>query len=250
VTDAPALGTGACLDFGSPLSGERADRFVADLAARKPVTVVDLGCGWGELLLRIVAACPGARGVGVDVDGPDIARGRGNAIARKLSDRVTFVEGPAAANLRRADLVLNLGAYHAFGSVAEALRALYDLVNPGGRLLFGAEFWERPPTGEQLANMWPGISADDCTDLVGLVDRATAAGFRPLRIATATRGEWEDFESGLAADSEEWLLSNAGHPEAEARRVKLDTQRSIWLRGHRDVMGFAFLTLGRPADTK
>jgi len=30
----------------------------------------------------------------------------------------------------------------------------------------------------------------------------------PLRIQTATRGEWEEFESGFALEGEEWLLAN------------------------------------------
>jgi SAM-dependent methyltransferase len=248
--DPPALGTGARLEFMAPLSSERADRLAADLGAAAPSTVLDLGCGWGELLLRILAACPSARGVGVDVHGPDLARGRANAAARGLAERVTFVEGPAEDHRDTADLVLSLGAYQAFGTAAEALRALHRLVGPGGRLLFGAEFWERPPTADRLANMWPGTSAGDCTDLAGLVDEAVAAGFRPLRIQTATRGEWEAFESGLAAELEEWLLASPGHPEAPAVRDKLDAQRAVWLRGHRDVMGFAYLTLGRPAPRR
>ncbi len=245
MTDAPALGTGGRLDFMAPLSGERADRLVADLAARNPATVIDLGCGWGELLLRILDSCPGAQGVGVDTHLPDLARGRANAAARQLSDRVTFIQGPAAENLSGADTVINVGAHQAFGGVTEALHALRDVVSPDGRVLFGAEYWECPPTPERLANMWPGITADDCTDLAGLVDQAVAAGFRPLRIETATRAEWEEFESGLAADAEDWLLSHADHPDAGKVREKLDGQRSIWLRGHRDVMGFAYLTLGR-----
>ena len=232
----------------APLAVARADRLVADLAAVKPATVIDLGCGWGELLLRILTSCPDARGIGVDTHGPDLARGRANAAARRLSDRVTFIEGPAAENLSGADVVINLGAHQAFGGVSEALHALRDAVNPGGRLLFGAEYWEHPPTPAQLANMWPGISVDDCADLAGLVDQAVAAGFRPLRIETATRGEWEEFESGLAADVEHWLLTHADHPDAGEVRAKLDTQRNIWLRGHRDVMGFAYLTLGRFPD--
>jgi SAM-dependent methyltransferase len=245
MTDAPALGTGSRLDFMGPLSGERADRLVADLTARNPTTVIDLGCGWGELLLRILASCPGAQGIGVDTDRPDLARGRANAAARQLSDRVTFIEGPAAEHLSSADIVINLGAHHAFGGITEALHTLREAVRPDGRVLFGAEYWERPPTRDQLANMWPGISADDCTDLAGLVDQAVSAGFRPLRIETASRAEWEEFESGLAADVEDWLLSHADHPQAGTVREKLDGQRSIWLRGHRDVMGFAYLTLGR-----
>ena len=63
---------------------------------------------------------------------------------------------------------------------------------------------------------------------------------------TATQGEWEEFESGLAVDVEEWLLTHADHPEADKVRTRRDKQRSIWLRGHRGVMGFAYLTLGRP----
>jgi hypothetical protein len=92
--------------------------------------------------------------------------------------------------------------------------------------------------------MWPGMTADDCDDLAGLVDRVVAAGFRPLRIETATHAEWEEFESGLALDAEEWLLANADHPESAELRSKLDNQRAIWLRGHRGLMGFAYLTLG------
>src|SRR5262245_49787738 len=115
MTDAPALGTGSRLDFMAPLSAERADRLVADLAALKPATVIDLGCGWGELLLRILTSCPGSAGIGVDTHGPDLARGRANATTRQLSDRVTFIEGPAAQHLGSADIVVNLGAYQAFG---------------------------------------------------------------------------------------------------------------------------------------
>ena len=145
--------------------------------------------------------------------------------------------------------MINVGAHQAFGGVIEALQALHSAVRPGGRVLFGTEFWEHPPAPAQLASMWPGISADDCTSLAEVADQAVAAGFRPLRIETATHGEWEEFESGLAADAEEWLLTHAGHPEADKVRTRLDTQRSIWLRGHRGVMGFAYLTLGRADES-
>jgi SAM-dependent methyltransferase len=244
MSDPPPLGTGVCLDFNAPLSAARADRLATDLAGRGPATVVDLGCGWGELLLRVLAAAGDATGVGIDTHGPDLVRARANAETRGLSDRVTFVEGAAADHAVGADLVINSGAYHAFGDLSDALRVLRELVKPGARLLFGAEFWEQPPPPERLAHMWPGMTADDCDDLAGLVDRVVAAGFRPLRIETATHAEWEEFESGLALDAEEWLLANPDHPESAELRSKLDNQRAIWLRGHRGLMGFAYLTLG------
>lgn len=57
-------------------------------------------------------------------------------------------------------------------------------------------------------------------------------------IETATRGEWEEFESRYAANREEWLLVNGDHPEAEAVREKPDSTRDIWPRGYRDCFGF------------
>ncbi len=244
MTDIPALGGGTSLEFNGPLSAARADRLAGDLAGRRPATVVDLGCGWGELLLRVLAAAPDARGVGFDTHGPDLVRGRANAASRGLADRVTFVDASASEHDTTADVLVNIGAYQAFGDIDEALRALRRLVNPGGRVLFGAEFWEHPPPPERLARMWPGATLADCDDLPGLVDRTIAAGFRPLRIETVTPDEWAEFESGLAADCEEWLLSHPDHPGAAELRSRLDDQRATWLRGHRGLLGFAYLTLG------
>jgi cyclopropane fatty-acyl-phospholipid synthase-like methyltransferase len=246
VTDPSGFGSGARLTFHGPLSTERADRLAADLAASRPANVVDYGCGWGELLLRVLEAAPEANGVGIDIHGPDLARGRENAEKRGLSGRVSFIEGPARDHASPADVVISCGAYQAFGTIPAALKALRALLKPAGLLLFGAEIWDRTPTDEQLANMWPGMTVDDCLHLPDLVEAATAAGFRPLRIQTATRGEWEEFESGYAAGAEEWLLANGDHPEADQIRAKLDRHRSIWLRGHRDVLGYAYLTLGVP----
>lgn len=149
----PALGTGARLTFNAPLSIERADRLARDLAARRPATVVDLGCGWGELLLRVLAAAPDASGTGVDTHAADLARAREAATLRQLGDRVVFVEGSATDHGPETDALISIGGYQAFGTIPEALTALRERLRPGGRLLFGAEYWQRQPTDGDLAHM-------------------------------------------------------------------------------------------------
>ena len=86
----------------------------ATVASRLPGRIVDYGCGWGELMLRIAEAVPDAQATGVDIFGPDILRGREAAAERGLAHRVTFIEGPAAEHTTPADLVLNSGSYQAF----------------------------------------------------------------------------------------------------------------------------------------
>jgi SAM-dependent methyltransferase len=238
------------LTFRGPLSEASAARLVGRLTRTRPATVLDLGCGWGELMLRILAAVPGAAGTGVDLSGADLARGRDSAVARGLASRVSFAEESAVGTARGpADLVLCGGASHALSDAElpqqtiDALPALRRLVNPRGRVLFGECFWEHPPAPAEIAAMWPGITAENHYDLAGLTDRAVSAGFRPEWIETASLEEWDDFESGYMADVEEWLAGHPGHPRAAGTRKKADDHLSIWLRGSRGCMGLAYLTL-------
>ena len=110
-------------------------------------------------------------------------------------------------------------------------------------MLLGEGFWEHPPTPAEIAAMWPGITAEDHYDLAGLVDAAITAGFRPEWIEAASLEEWDDFESGVGADVEEWLAGHPDHPRAAETRGKADDRLSIWLRGSRGRLGLAYLTL-------
>src|SRR5512147_725234 len=235
------------LTFHGPLSESRATAMVRRLAATRPGTVLDVGCGWGELLLRVLEAVPDARGTGVDVNGEDLARARCNAEARRLAARVEFAEESAVGTRRGpADLVLCLGATQALSqaepATAEALRELRRLVADGGRVLVGEGFWQRPPGERELSGMWPGATAADHYDLGTLLDLAVEAGFRPEWTETASQEEWEDFESAYQADLEVWLAGHPEHPLAAETRERLDRHRSQWM-SYRGVLGLAYLTL-------
>jgi cyclopropane fatty-acyl-phospholipid synthase-like methyltransferase len=238
------------LEFHDPLGEARAARLVERLAPTLAAggTVLDIGCGWGELMLRLLAAAPEARGVGLDLNASDLARGRANAEARGLAARVDFrAEDAALSADDPADVVLCLGASQALApDLPAALAALRARVRPGGLVLLAEGFWQRPPAPAELAASWPGATATDHVDLATLVDLAVAAGFRPSWIETATREEWDDFESGYQSAAEDWLAANPAHPLAAQTRARLDAHRTAWLRGYRETLGLAYLTL-RPS---
>jgi cyclopropane fatty-acyl-phospholipid synthase-like methyltransferase len=104
----------AGMRWNTPLSEEHAARLLERLEIGRRHSVIDLGCGWGELLLRAVSDRDrSGTAVGVDTDADLLQRGRAAAAARGLDDRVTFLHGRAEERREPADRVLCVGAAHA-----------------------------------------------------------------------------------------------------------------------------------------
>ncbi|MFG1842587.1 SAM-dependent methyltransferase [Micromonospora sp. NPDC049175] len=240
-----AVSRHARMRWNTPLSPEHAALLLQRLDVRPGARVLDLGCGWGELLLRAVAAGGvsgpvATRGVGVDTDGDVLERGRRLAADRSLNRHVTFVMGEAAAWQEPADRILCIGSAHAFGGTRPALDALAAVVRPGGRLLFGDAYWEHPPTPEVEEIFGP-----DVVTLPGLVEAARERGWRVLHLSTADQREWDDFESTFLAGRQEWLLTYPEDPRAADVRTQLDDRLREYVAGYRGTLGLAYLVLGR-----
>lgn len=133
----------ASLVFIAPLSRDRAQRLANRLAVNEPAVLADIGCGWGELLMQVVALTTSGIGVGVDIDEVALDRGRALAIAKGPAGRVRFVARLEDAAVTAADVVICCGASHVFGTTAQALAAQYALTEPGGRALFAEAFWDK-----------------------------------------------------------------------------------------------------------
>jgi SAM-dependent methyltransferase len=226
--------------WNTPLSEEHAQLLLERLDIRPGASLLDLGCGWGELLLRAVNTAGVTTGIGVDTDTQAIARGRALAVDRGLDGRVTLIVGSVDAWHQAADRVICIGAAHAWNGAQAALTALGGHVRPGGRLLFGDSCWEHPPTDDAAR-----LFGDDVQALNDLVECAQGAGWRILHLSTADQREWDDFESTWRAGRQEWLLSNPNHEQAPAVRDELDVQVRQYVGTYRGVLGFCYLVLGR-----
>ncbi len=226
----------AALTWNTPLSQAHADVLLDHLDLTPATTVVDLGCGWGELLLR-VAARGVAKAVGVDTAPAGLDRGRRAALVRGLD--VKFVEREAAAWRGTADRALCIGSSHALGGSRAMLGALAEVV-PSGRVLVGDGCWERPPTEAAHA-----IFGDDVLPLADLVAACGETGWQVLHLSTADQHEWDDFESRHRAGTREWLLANPDDPRAAEVKAKEDAREREYLTSYRSVLGFAYLVLAR-----
>ena len=239
------------LTFLSPLSESRAGRLVGFLTAHEPATALDLGCGWGELLLRVLEAVPSAAGLGVDLDEESLAHARLTAERRGLAGRATFEARDAREVRGPFDAVTCIGASQVWGpnvedaqplDYAAALTALREMLPRGGRLVYGEGIWSAPPTPAAVAPLSGRI--DEFVTLAQVVSLAESHGFGVMAAHEASLDEWDAFESGFTAGWVRWLADQGpDDPDADEVRARLVRQRTAYLEGYRGILGFAYLHL-------
>ena len=229
----------AAMRWNAPLSEAHATVLLDAFEPERAAQVLDLGCGWAELLLRAVQRSPTLTGLGIDTDATALARGSELAADRGLGDRVTLLDDQAESWRDAADRLICVGASHAWGGTEEALTALSRLVAPGGRLLYGDGFLQADPsalTRELFGELPP---------LGGLLAAARGAGWRVLHLSVSDQLEWDEFESTYRAGPERWLLANPEAEDASGIRGWLDRRLLEYVDGYRGELGFCWLVLGQ-----
>lgn len=236
-----------------PIHAPLADASVAALLGRAvrhgDERLLDLGCGEARWLLHALRAHPGVRATGVDTDDEALARGRSAAEAAGVSDRLTLHAADAGefASAHRFDVVLCVGASHAFGGLPPTLRAARAHLAPGGTVLVGDGFWERPPEPATLAAL--GATPEEFADLATTVDRIRAAGWVPVYGHVSTAAEWDAYEWSWVGSLARWALDHPEHPDGTQALRTADEHRRGWLHGYRGTLGFVTLLLRREGTT-
>lgn len=201
--------------------------------------LLDLGCGQGAWLLRALKAHDGVTAVGVDISGKGFDPVLSEAARLGLADRLELHRQDVAEyrSTRKADLVLSVGAAHAFGGLLPTLNAAREHLAEDGMLLLGDCFWEREPDAAVRAELEDGPQT--YADLPTTVAQIVADGWTPVY--------------GHISTLAKWALDNPEHPDHDLALQTSATHRTSWLGGYRGILGFVVLLLRRtppPASTE
>jgi SAM-dependent methyltransferase len=210
---------------------------------RPGARVLDIGCGKGDLLVRV--ARRGATGVGIDLNRSFLAEARRLAADAGVDDRVRFelADGGGLETDGEYDLVACVGATDAVGGPAVAPARLAVLARPGGAVLIGEGFWHVTPRVEQAATF--GMEPDEMVDLDATLERMRAPGLDLLATRVAGTADWDAYEAEYAGALERWAATRPDDPQRDALEEQAAEFRSTWGAWRREAMGFVVALLRR-----
>ncbi|WP_411105320.1 SAM-dependent methyltransferase [Streptomyces sp. cmx-4-9] len=228
----------------SPLDDDSVSRLLERGLPQGDERVLDLGCGTAEWLLRALTARPNLRAEGVDVSEVALRQASRAARERGVSERLVLHRQEAAdfVSAEPFDLVISVGATHAFGGLLPTLAAARKHLAPGGRVLVGESFWDRTPSPEAVEMF------GDLADLATTVDQVVADGWTPVHGHVSTRGELDTYEWSCWGSLASWALDHPADPAGAQALETATVQRSQWLHGYRDSFGFLCLVLRRTSE--
>lgn len=225
------------MEWCNPIGWEDMGELHDAMRLRRGARILDLACGKGALLVRLVDWTPDARGVGVDQLPPFLEQARRAAEAEGVAERVTF----ELADVRRwspgpraFDVVCCVGA-RPWGSRRETLQAMAALTRPGGCVVLGEGYWRQEPDPAYLEAL--GCDADEHEDLAGTLDAGHPA--LDLEWWTACSPEQLDaYERRYLGNLLAWGRAHDKDPDAPALVQGARRWRDAHLRWGRDTFGF------------
>jgi SAM-dependent methyltransferase len=225
--------------FNNPLGAKRADELARLLALSAGDRVLDVGCGRGEFLIRVIEAA-GCRGFGIE-----------NAEGRVPAERCEF----RSADMKEISLEpasfaagICLGSTHAFASGESAypqtLESLAKLIQPGGQALIGEGYWKQAPAPEYLELL--GQPVGIYRDHAGNIELATRLGWKLVSACESSFQEWDDFEAAHAAKIASEAAGDPGNAALAARLAHSRRWYDGYQRWGRTTMGFGFYLFHQP----
>lgn len=238
------------LTWNAPVSEARMSRLIDVLSLRGDQQVLDVGCGCGEVLIRLSERCQ-VQGTGIDTSAEHITEARRRSQVRVPDSGLQFLEADARTfqfELGAFDLAMCLGATHAFAAGSDAyqnaLEQMIPLVQTGGLLLIADGYLKQPAAPKYRILL--GESIPDTMTHAANVATGEALGLVPLGAWTSSEEEWDDFEWAYQRIVERKARAFPGDQDLQTTLLRRRDWMQAYLKWGRATLGYGVYLFQKP----
>lgn len=232
----------------NPTSVDKLSHLVGLLRLPAGAQVVDIACGKGEFLIRLVKAY-GVRGTGIDISPFQLADARSRLEARAPRAGVFFDQMNGADykpdEPHSMDLASCIGASWIFGGHAQTLAALIGMVRPGGWVIVGEPYWRKQPPKDYLEAL--ECASEDFGSHSANAEAGERLGMELVHTIASSQDDWDIYEGlqWLAAD--EYARTHHDDPDLREVGERVNRGKAAYLRWGRDTLGWAIYVFRAPS---
>jgi cyclopropane fatty-acyl-phospholipid synthase-like methyltransferase len=216
---------------------------VERLALRPGAPVLDLGCGKGTFLARVVERWA-ADGIGVELSPVMAAEARRRA-REVRGGRMTVIEGDALtfAASRSFDAVISLGPGWEHGTLGDLLETLVSHLGSSGTILAADLYWRSPPSPEYLAML--GMDPNEMRTHTSNRQSGQTLGLRLRWSRTTPSRDFARYQRLYRDTAMSWAANHPDDPDAPSVQERAERSWTRYRSGGRLYFGFAIYQFAR-----
>lgn len=229
--------------YCSPINDEMIDE-IAQLMRLKPgMTVIDLGCAKGEILIRMADTCQ-VQAFGADINERYLQQAQEEIAQRVPASDITLLMQDVhdySYEPESFDAVMCINSSELFKTYDEALMTITQYAKPGGMVLMGDYYWRNQPKSD-LDEAF--IITKDYT---GAVEIGMQEGLTPLFASTSTQVDLDRYIWSQSYAVEMYTVDNPDDADNAIMQAHARNTRNLYVEYGHETLGFGLFLFRKPA---
>ncbi len=224
----------------NPVDETKLERLYDLLELKPNASVIDIGCGKGEMLIRLAEKYD-IKGLGIDKSPYCVREAEKGKRQRVPQADVRFLEMDGAhykaESGESSHLAMCIGATWIYGGYRNTVRALGGMTRSSAFVMVGEPFWRTNPPREYLQS--EGLSVDSFGTHHGNATTGESEGLRLVYTVVSSQEDWDRSEGLHWSTAAEYALAHPEDTDLEELLARDSKERESYLRWGRDTLGWA-----------
>ena len=230
----------------NPMSIVKLDGLFSLLNLKPGSKVLDIACGKGEFLIRLVELF-NISGTGVDISPYFLKDFKEKKNERVANSDIKLLEMDGAKYRPKTnelfDLTMCIGASFIYDGFIGTINALKKMTKPSGMIILGEPYWLKEPDEEYLK--MSGMKKEEYNSHYENIVIGEKEGLKCIYTLVSNHDDWDHYETLQWWSAYDYITVNPNDPDNSELLNEIEKAKMGYLLYGRDTLGWAIYVFKR-----